>query len=386
MRVSQVESNLEGGEAQVDPDRLRFSFITAIPKWARVVVPLLLLCSAVLNVIALLPGVPFLEIDSVILSSLAGPYSILLVVQLLWEHHLYPLVVLVVGFSILFPPIKIILASLSLFKPMTSAGRERMLSVLGHLGRWSLLDVFVSLLILLVLSDQGFVGVKVHYGLYCFLGAIILSMTAGVILHEMCRRSVPDKHLPREHSRPLIMLAGWQGAVATVLAIGATAVIVFAFTEPMFQIDQFGMRSNTWSLWEGISFLFTDALQIFAVVMLLFLVINPVAVLVLMLFTLFTPLPRRWRRRFYLIMRYTAEWSMLDVFSLAMVLYLSEQANFVPLQIKHGTWFLFGAVAIYTIAILWAEMVMRQAITRREAAGTLGFRIPARFLRPGVRR
>jgi paraquat-inducible protein A len=372
--------------ALVDPSQMRFSFMAAIPLWARVVVPTLILVSTVLNVIALLPGVPFLEIDSVILSSLAGPYSILHVVQLLWDHKLYPLVVLVVGFSILFPPIKLILASVSLVAPMTSVGRERMLSVLGHLGRWSLLDVFVSLLILLVLSDQGFVGVQVHFGLYCFLGAIILSMTAGVILHEMCRRSVPDKHLPQEHRRPLIMLAGWQGAVATVLAIGATAVIVFAFTEPMFQINQFGMRSNTWSLWEGISFLFTDDLQIFAVVMLLFLVVYPVAVLAILIFTLYTPLPRRWRRRFYLLMRYTAEWSMLDVFSLAMVLYLSEQTNFVPLEIKHGTWFLFGAVAIYTVAILWAEMVMRRAITRREAAGTLGFRMPARFMRPGIRR
>ncbi len=384
--MAQGVDTVEGGEVAADPTRLRFSFITAIPPWARVVVPLLILVSTVLNVIALLPGVPFLEIDSIVLSSLAGPYSILHVVQLLWDHNLYPLVVLVVGFSILFPPIKLILASCSLFAPMTSGGRERMLSVLGHLGRWSLLDVFVSLLILLVLSDQGFVGVKVHYGLYCFLGAIVLSMTAGVMLHEMCRRSVSDKELPQEHMRPLIMLAGWQGAVATVLAIGATAVIVFAFTEPMFQINQFGMASNTWSLWEGISFLFTDDLRIFAIIMLLFLVVNPIAVLAVMLFTLYTPLPRRWRRRFYLLMRYTAEWSMLDVFSLAMVLYLSEQSNFVPLVIKHGTWFLFGAVAIYTVAILWAEMVMRRAVIRREAAGTLGFRIPVRLLRGGMRR
>jgi uncharacterized paraquat-inducible protein A len=75
------------------------------------------------------------------------------------------------------------------------------------------------------------------------------------------------------------------------------------------------------------------------------------------------------------MMRYTAEWSMLDVFSLAMVLYLSEQDNFVPLIIKHGTWYLFGSVVMFSGSILWAELVMRRAILKREAAGTatLGF-------------
>ena len=60
---------------------------------------------------------------------------------------------------------------------------------------------------------------------------------------------------------------------------------------------------------------------------------------------------------------------MLDVFSLAMVLYLSEQSNFVPLVIHEGTWFLFGSVVIFSGAILWAEFVMRRAILRREEEG-----------------
>jgi len=356
-------------------DRSRFFF--DLPLWARIFVPTLLVISAGLNVIALLPGVPFLEIDSILLRSLAGPYSILHVVQLLWEHGLYPLVVLVVGFSILFPPIKLTLATMSLAKPMTLEGRERLLSVLGHLGRWSLLDVFVSLLILLVLSDQGFVGVSVHYGLYCFLGAIMLSMIAGATLHELCRRSVPDEHLPKDHVRPLIVYAGWQGIVATVLAVGAMVGIYLAFSKPMFQVDQFGMVSNVWSLKSGISFLLTDGLRLFAIIMMLFLVVGPVVVMTLLVTTLYIPLPHRWRRRCYLMTKYTAEWSMLDVFSLAMVLYLSEQANFVPLQIKGGTWFLFGSVLVFASGVLWAELVMRRVIAHRESMGIEAFRIPS---------
>lgn len=371
--MARGHSKSSGSKAALVEPKGRFH--SELPLWIRICVPALLIASAVLNVIALLPGVPFLNINSFFLPSLAGEYSILRVVQLLWEHGLYPLVVLVVGFSILFPPVKLILATMSMYRGMTVPGRERLLSSLGHLGRWSLLDVYVSLLLLLVLSKESFVGVDVKYGLYCFLGAIILSMTAGIILHEMCRRAGPKEKLSTDRVRPLIVWAGWQGVVATVIAAAALVVIALAFSLPMFQVNKFGLASNIWSLQDGISFLFTDGLQVFAGVMFLFLVVGPVLVMVMLLISLYVPLPHQWRRRTYLMMRYTAEWSMLDVFSLAMVLYLSEQDNFVPLVIMHGTWFLFGSVLTFSGSILWAEFVMRRAVMTREAAGTttLGF-------------
>ena len=108
------------------------------------------------------------------------------------------------------------------------------------------------------------------------------------------------------------------------------------------------------------------SITVFAMVMFLFLVLAPIAVMVALLIALFIPQPHRWRRRGYLISRYIAEWCMLDVFALAMVLYLSEQTNFVKLDIKEGIWFLFGSVLIFTLAINWAEHVMYRAIRRRE--------------------
>jgi uncharacterized paraquat-inducible protein A len=276
------------------------------------------------------------------------------------------LVVLVVGFSIIFPPVKLILGTMALTKPMTLAGRERLLSVLGHLGRWSLLDVFVSLLIVLVLSREDVVGVSVHYGLYCFLGAIVLSMSAGAIMHEQARRIVPDVHMPVDHVRPLIVFAGWQGVVAAILSVVALVCIARAVGQPMFQVDQFGMASNIWSLRDGIDYLFKEELRIFAMAMFLFLVVAPVAVLISILVALFFPQPHRWRRRLYLVSRYISEWCMLDVFALAMVLYLSEQTNFVPLRVDSGMWFLFGSVIAFSVATLWAEQVMFQVIRRRE--------------------
>ena len=335
-----------------------------MPMWAKVLVPILLLISLILNVIALLPGVPFMEIVGEVLP---GPYSILRVIQLLWEHQLYPLVILVVGFSVLFPPIKLTLATVSMMCQMTPRGRERMLGALGHLGRWSLLDVFVSLLILLVLGKQGLTGVTVKYGLYCFTGAIILSMVAGTLLHEIVRKQNPKPTLVLGHIRPAIIYAGWQGVVSTVLCIGSVIVIGRAFFYPLFHVNQFGLVSNTWSLKAGIDYLFDGHLSLFAVVMVLFLIIAPLLTILLLLISLYVPLSNTYRRRTYLWTRYVSEWCMLDVFALAMMLYLSEQNNFVQLTLLNGLWYLFGAVVVFMVSLLWAEYVSRRATLRRIA-------------------
>lgn len=333
-----------------------------LPLWAKVLVPFLLLASLTLNVIALLPGVPFMEIVGAVLP---GPYSILKVIQLLWEHHLYPLVILVVGFSVLFPPLKLTLATVALVRPMTPRGRERMLGALGHLGRWSLLDVFVSLLILLVLGKQGLTGVTVKYGLYCFTGAIILSMIAGTVLHEIVRQRHPKPSLVMARIRPTIIYAGWQGVVSTVLCIGAVVVIGRAFFYPLFHVNQFGMVSNAWSLKDGIAYLFEGHLSMFAVVMGLFLIVAPLVTILLLLISLYVPLSNTYRRRTYLWTRYVSEWCMLDVFALAMMLYLSEQNNFVELTLLNGLWYLFGAVVVFTASLLWAEYASWRATSHR---------------------
>lgn len=350
--------------------------IQLLPLWARIAVPILIVVSAVLNVTALLPGVPFLEITGLVL---AGPYSILKVIQLLWEHQLYPLVVLVVGFSVVFPPVKLVFASTALLKPMTINGRQRLLGALGHLGRWSLLDVFVSLLILVILSRQGFSGATVKYGLYCFLGAIVLSMCAGAILYECNRRKLPvDPSIDCKGARIGILIAGWRGWVAVVLALGLLVALSRAFFEPMFSVDKFGLVSNTWSLEAAIAFLFSSDLQVFALSMTLFLVIFPCILILSLLAVMFVPLTWRMRYRMYIWMHNITEWCMLDVFALAMVLYLSEEKNFVPLVLESGTWFLFGTMFGFMATLLWCERIVRKVVAkervvshlREEAAGS----------------
>ena len=79
-------------------------------------------------------------------------------------------------FSIIFPAAKLLLLALVWYLPVRPARRDRALRWMHHLGRWSMLDVFV-VAILLVMSKASFlVAVQPRIGVYLFTGAIVLSM------------------------------------------------------------------------------------------------------------------------------------------------------------------------------------------------------------------
>jgi len=330
----------------------------------RVSVTLLLGASLVLNAIALLPGVPFLQISGILAP---GPYSILKVIELLWESKLYPLVALVVGFSVLFPPAKLAIAAWGAWAQVDPSKRAKVLGVLGQLGRWSLLDVFVCLLIVLVLSEQGLTGATIAYGLYCFTTAIIFSMIAGAILHAAAERAQgsrgdrpgdrPDDEASEPGDTPstsLLMEMGSPGAIAAgIIAVGLLAV-AGSFWLIMFRVDQFGLWGNEWSLEKAIAHFFEHGMAPFGVVVAAFLVVAPAAASGSLLFTLCAPLSPAGRQRWYRRARSITEWAMLDVFAFGMLLYLVEQSNFAKLDLQFGAWAVFGAALVFTVGHWWA--------------------------------
>jgi len=335
-------------------------------RWA---VAAALASSLVLNAVALLPGVPFLRISGVLAP---GPYSILKVIELLWESGLYPLVALVVGFSVLFPPAKLALAAWCLWGERSARRRERLLRRLGGLGRWSLLDVFVCLLIVLVLSEQGLTGATVAYGLYCFLAAIVLSMAAGAALHLAAERYGHARPAARAidpgSATPLIIETGPKGGLAAGVAAMGVVGVAGSFSEVMFRVDQFGLWGNAWSLRSAIEHFFDHGIVAFGIAVLLFLVIAPATTAVALLVALFVPTSEPGRRRALRATRLLAEWSMLDVFALAMMLYLVEQSNFAKLDLLAGAWFVFLSAAVFSVGIWWSQRLLEAAVSRDAAA------------------
>ncbi|MCP4330368.1 MAG: paraquat-inducible protein A [Alphaproteobacteria bacterium] len=97
------------------------------------------------------------------------------------------LFLIVFVFTILFPAIKLIVAATVLRKLDRASGRlHRLLGWIEALGRWSMLDVFVAALLVVVIKLSMVSDVVIHSGLYVFAAAVVLSI---VVVRRVARRA-----------------------------------------------------------------------------------------------------------------------------------------------------------------------------------------------------
>jgi len=103
--------------------------------------------------------------------------SILQAMLRLWESGETLLFLIVVIFTLAFPLLKLGVA-LFAWRHLNSEDPrlQEALNWIEHLGRWSMLDVFVTALVIVVVKISYVSDATVHFGLYVFAAAVILSM------------------------------------------------------------------------------------------------------------------------------------------------------------------------------------------------------------------
>lgn len=109
----------------------------------------------------------------------------------LWRQQRYGLLLLVGGFSLVLPLLKLLVLYRALRPPSGVTRVNRYLRWIHEYGRWSMLDVFVVALMVVSLKLGVFFEVRVHYGLYLFTAAIVLTM---VITAIVVRRYASAEH------------------------------------------------------------------------------------------------------------------------------------------------------------------------------------------------
>jgi hypothetical protein len=107
------------------------------------------------------------------------------VVKLIHEGNL-PIAGVILLFSILLPTLKTLsLLFVSLYENRPFAAK--MVHFFKHLGKWSMLDVFVVALLLVFLTSRGtdVSRAEAEIGIYFFLAYVILSMAASLAAERM---------------------------------------------------------------------------------------------------------------------------------------------------------------------------------------------------------
>ncbi len=106
----------------------------------------------------------------------AATFSIWTGILNMWHEKEHFLAIIVFFFSIVFPIAKLMILLLTWFIDMKTRDRKQLLHFLGLLGKWSMLDVFVTAVILVSLKLGALASAEVETGLYVFAASVLLAM------------------------------------------------------------------------------------------------------------------------------------------------------------------------------------------------------------------
>ncbi|WP_145081038.1 paraquat-inducible protein A [Poriferisphaera corsica] len=318
---------------------------SALPRYTPLITTLWLI-SFSCNVAALLT--PFLRINLAL--SPTRIYSLPHTVQLMWEAKLYLVAALIVGFSIIFPFIKLALIAITWLHITSPHKRQKTIAILETLGKWSMLDIFIVCILLVLTTNQVVISSAIRFGVYLFLIAITLSMITSLIIQTISR-PIDTPNRKRNDTSP-VCIATKSSKLSFLYAslwLLALIALLTAIGFPYFRIQGFFFNQHAYSIFRTTTTLFKAGAPIFAAFLFLVLIITPFLHLIFNLLLYLGDLTPKRRHLLHLITHALTSWSMLDVFALALLIFLLEGHSLIKTAIRPGLILLVIAVILLTI-------------------------------------
>ncbi len=148
------------------------------------IVPLVLLTATTLLLVGL--STPVIRIEKFYFFN--DEYSIAGGIANLFDHGNVALGLIILLFSIVFPVLKLAAVGWAWVWPLEVDARRRLLRWTALLGRWSMLDVFVVAIIVVLLQSSFLGSAEPRPGLYVFAVAIVLSMLSALLVEHLASR------------------------------------------------------------------------------------------------------------------------------------------------------------------------------------------------------
>ena len=243
--------------------------------------------------------------------------------------------------------------------------RTDLIRILGMLGKWSMMDPFCVILVVALASDQWAVGADTQVGIYCFLCAVVLSMTLSMMMMHCDRKMNPSPAATSAAPFRIAQKVGWESSIVPIALVISMVALYFALSLPFLEIDQFLLTSNSFGIFELCIALWTNHHHALALLAWTGLLIVPVATILFewwFWLSQANPAGHIAHRRFVDTLY---EWSMLDVFSLSLVLFLLEGNRFIKTEVHKGLWFIVIAVIISQVSRRIARSTAQKCFRRR---------------------
>lgn len=138
----------------------------------RIYIPLTLAAAFVLLILGLF--LPVLHLKELIIFK--STFSVVTgIIGLFHEGH-YGLAVIIFLFSVVFPVFKLVMLCVLWFGKMAAKKREKFLHWLAVLGKWSMLDVFVVAVTIVITKISKLAAAEPRMGIYFFCASVVLTM------------------------------------------------------------------------------------------------------------------------------------------------------------------------------------------------------------------
>lgn len=127
-------------------------------------------------------------------------FSVLTGIQSLFAegHHILGLIIIL--FSIIFPLFKLGVLFTVWFKSLGHEQRKSLLYWLGVLGKWSMLDVFVVAITIVITKISNFAKAQPEPGIYYFAVSVILAMLVTERMERLISSIQPNDSKPAQRN------------------------------------------------------------------------------------------------------------------------------------------------------------------------------------------
>ena len=292
--------------------------------------------------------VPFMSIKVVLVGN--DIYSLPNSVRLMWESKIYVVAILIAFFSITFPFLKLAVLLVVWVAIPPTRERERILYWLCLLGKWSMLDPFIVILLMVLATDQWAVSTQTFSGVYLFLGSIASAIMLSTIATQIDRWVNPFAQGVKPTSTVktrLIQNSGWLSVVGPVTLVISAVCFIIALVTPYFQLNQMLLTSDRYSILQSLTALLHTNQTALAALVAIGLIIAPSIVLIMQIWLWIAPATQEKHQRRNRRLRAVHEWCMLEVFALGLLLFLWEGTTLMRTEVKPGLWIILGTIVIY---------------------------------------
>lgn len=254
----------------------------------------------------------------------------------------YPIGLLILLFSVVFPLVKLAAMLWLWFAPTIREDRRRNLRIIEPLGKWSMLDVLVVILFAGAVKLGMIADAEILRGAYVYGGAIILSMIAAVLMGGIAGPEPRLADNPRYRSLAL-----------PVIALAGLLLLLAGLFLPLMQVEKWLLWKEEYSILTGALKLVIDREFVMAAGFFLFVILLPVLLQLTQVILAFGQLTGRGGGSGVTRLIEFDRWVMTDVFALALFVAIVRLANWTSIEPRAGLYCFAAAIVISPVVSFW---------------------------------